>query len=164
MTCGSIDCSEECGYNYLKKRIVDVLRKKCFEVDDAGSANPEEFDANFSAQEAIDEICDIVGGSTASGKSSSPSPAPSPKTKRNVKLLVADIDWDLADENGGTFNDAVGIANSLPDKVELTISESDWLDKDHLDKIAADRLCEKHDWFADSCYYNKIVRECDRSR
>lgn len=59
MSWDSIDCSEECDYNYLKKRIVDVLRKY-FEFDDSGNANPE-FDANFSAQEAIDEIHDIVG-------------------------------------------------------------------------------------------------------
>lgn len=54
-----VDYSEECDYNHLKKRITDVLRKY-FEHNDNGDPNPE-FDDCFTAQDAIDEIHDIVG-------------------------------------------------------------------------------------------------------
>ena len=66
MSWNSIDCSDECDYNYLKKRIVDVLRKH-LPTDEDGNPNPE-FDDCFTAEEAIDEIYDIVGGFTASDK------------------------------------------------------------------------------------------------
>lgn len=53
------DYSEECDYNYLKKRITEVLRRY-FDTDDNGDPNPE-FDDCFTAEEAIDEIHDIIG-------------------------------------------------------------------------------------------------------
>lgn len=54
-----VDYAEECDYNYLKTRIIGVL-KKYFECDDNGNQNPE-FDDCFTAQAAIDEIHDIIG-------------------------------------------------------------------------------------------------------
>lgn len=54
------DYSEECDYNYLKKRIAKVLRRY-FDTDDNGDPNPE-FDDCFTAEEAIDEIHDIIDG------------------------------------------------------------------------------------------------------
>ena len=54
-----IDYSETCDYEYLKKSIIGVL-KKYFERDDNGDINPE-FDDCYSAQNAIDDIHDIVG-------------------------------------------------------------------------------------------------------
>ena len=53
------DYSEECDYNYLKKRIAEVLRRY-FDTNDNGDPNPE-FDDCFTAEEAIDEIHDIIG-------------------------------------------------------------------------------------------------------
>lgn len=54
-----IDYSEECDYNALKRSIIGVL-KKYFECDDNGDPNPEHDDC-FTAQDAIDEIHDIIG-------------------------------------------------------------------------------------------------------
>lgn len=54
-----IDYSESCDYNALKSKIKAVLRRY-FEVDDDGNSNPE-FDENFSADVAIDEIHEIIG-------------------------------------------------------------------------------------------------------
>ena len=54
------DYSDECDYNYLKKKITKVLRRY-FDTDDNGDPNPE-FDDCFTAEEAIDEIHDIIGG------------------------------------------------------------------------------------------------------
>ena len=45
--------------DYIKKNIINAL-KKYFEADDNGNANSE-YDPNFSAQDAIDEIHCIVG-------------------------------------------------------------------------------------------------------
>lgn len=53
------DCSEDCDYNCLKKKIAGVLRRY-FEVDDNGDPNPE-FDDTYTAQAAIDDIHEIVG-------------------------------------------------------------------------------------------------------
>ena len=44
----------------IKAQIQEVLRRY-FEEDDNGHKN-EEYDPNFSAQDAIDEIKDIIGG------------------------------------------------------------------------------------------------------
>ena len=55
----TVDYSEECDYESLKKRIKDVLRKY-FECDDSGNPS-KEFDDRFTAQDAIDEIHEIVG-------------------------------------------------------------------------------------------------------
>ena len=54
------DYSEECDYNALKNKIKAVLRRY-FECDDDGDAN-KEYDPNFSAQDALDEIKEAVGG------------------------------------------------------------------------------------------------------
>ena len=43
----------------LKEQIREVL-KKYFEFDDSGNKN-EDYDETFAAQDAIDEIHDIVG-------------------------------------------------------------------------------------------------------
>ena len=45
--------------NDIKSKIVTVLRRY-FEWNDTGDPNSE-YDANFSAQDAIEEIHDIVG-------------------------------------------------------------------------------------------------------
>ena len=54
------DYSEECDYNALKNSIKAVLRRY-FEADDDGDPN-KEYDPNFTAQDAVDEIKDLVGG------------------------------------------------------------------------------------------------------
>lgn len=56
----NVDIAEECDYNYLKNKIKAVLRRH-LPTDDNGDPNPE-FDDCFTAEEAIDEIYDIVGG------------------------------------------------------------------------------------------------------
>ena len=56
---GTQDYSEECDYTALKNRIVNVLRKY-FEYDDDGEPTPE-FDPDYTAQAAIDEIHEIIG-------------------------------------------------------------------------------------------------------
>lgn len=53
------DASEDCDYNYLKKQIVGVLRRY-FDYNDNGDPNPE-FDDTYTAQEAIDDIHEIIG-------------------------------------------------------------------------------------------------------
>lgn len=53
------DYTEELDYNALKNKIKDVLRRY-FETDDDGEPN-EEFDDGYTAQQAIDDIHDIVG-------------------------------------------------------------------------------------------------------
>ena len=53
------DYAEECDYNYLKKNIIAVL-KKYFEYDDNGNPN-NTYVPGFSAQDALDEIHEIVG-------------------------------------------------------------------------------------------------------
>lgn len=53
------DYTEEVDYNALKNRIKAVLRRY-FEVDDDGEPN-KEFDDDYTAQQAIDDIHDIVG-------------------------------------------------------------------------------------------------------
>lgn len=55
-----IDYTEELDYNALKNKIKAVLRRH-LPTDDNGNPNPE-FDDCFTAEEAIDEIYDIVGG------------------------------------------------------------------------------------------------------
>ena len=55
----NVDVAEECDYNCLKNKIKTVLRRY-FEADDNGEPN-KEFDANYTAQDAIDDIHDIVG-------------------------------------------------------------------------------------------------------
>jgi len=55
-----IDYADECDYNALKKKIRTVLRRY-FECDDGGNPN-EEYDPDFSAQDALDEIKEAVGG------------------------------------------------------------------------------------------------------
>ena len=56
---GVKDCSEECDCNYLKKRIANVLRKY-FQYDDCGEPN-DEYDPDFTPQDALDEIHEIIG-------------------------------------------------------------------------------------------------------
>ncbi len=53
------DYTKELDYNALKNKIKGVLRRY-FETDDSGNAN-KEFDDNYTAQNAIDDIHDIVG-------------------------------------------------------------------------------------------------------
>ena len=53
------DYSEECDCNYLKKRIANVLRKY-FQYDDCGEPN-DEYDPDFTPQDALDEIHEIIG-------------------------------------------------------------------------------------------------------
>lgn len=53
------DYSEECDCNYLKKQIADVLRKY-FQYNDRGEPN-DEYDPNFTPQDALDEIHEIIG-------------------------------------------------------------------------------------------------------
>lgn len=55
-----IDYTEELGGNALKNKIKAVLRRY-LPTDDNGNPNPE-FDDNFTSEQAIDEIYDIVGG------------------------------------------------------------------------------------------------------
>ena len=56
---GIKDCSKECDYNYLKKQIANVLRKY-FQYNDRGEPN-DEYDPNFTPQDALDEIHEIIG-------------------------------------------------------------------------------------------------------
>ena len=56
---GIKDYSEECDCNYLKKRIANVLRKY-FQYDDCGEPN-DEYDPDFTPQDALDEIHEIIG-------------------------------------------------------------------------------------------------------
>ena len=44
---------------YLKKQIADVLRKY-FQYNDRGEPN-DEYDPNFTPQDALDEIHEIIG-------------------------------------------------------------------------------------------------------
>lgn len=53
------DYTEECDYNALKNKIKGVLRRY-FETDDNGDDN-EEFDDSYTAEQAIDDIHDIIG-------------------------------------------------------------------------------------------------------
>ena len=55
----AIDCTEELDYNALKNKIKAVLRRY-FETNDDGEPN-EEFDDGYTAQQAVDDIHDIVG-------------------------------------------------------------------------------------------------------
>jgi len=136
MSWNPVDCSEECDYNYLKKRITDVLRKH-LPHDDDGNPNPE-FDDCFTAEEAISEIYEIIGGFTASSST--------PEVKQNVKLEVSDIDWDPE----------AGDGHELPKTVEIVISEADWLDKDNLDGVVADVVSEKHGVSVSGCCYRML--------
>ena len=54
------DYADECDYNALKKKIENILYRY-FEYDDGGNPN-EQYDPNFSAQDALDEIKEAVGG------------------------------------------------------------------------------------------------------
>lgn len=54
------DYTEELDYNALKNKIKAVLRRH-LPTDDNGDPNSE-FDDCFTAEQAIDEIYDIVGG------------------------------------------------------------------------------------------------------
>ena len=54
-----IDYSEECDYNALKNKISNVL-KTYFETDDNGDPN-ERYDPYYSAQQALDDIHEIIG-------------------------------------------------------------------------------------------------------
>lgn len=56
---GIKDYSEECDCNYLKKQIANVLRKY-FQYDDRGEPN-DEYDPDFTPQDALDEIHEIIG-------------------------------------------------------------------------------------------------------
>lgn len=56
----AIDYTEELDYNALKNKIKAVLRRH-LPTDDNGDPNLE-FDDCFTAEQAIDEIYDIVGG------------------------------------------------------------------------------------------------------
>ena len=56
---GIKDYSEECDCNYLKKQISNVLRKY-FQYDDCGEPN-DEYDPDFTTQDALDEIHEIIG-------------------------------------------------------------------------------------------------------
>jgi len=53
------DYAEECDYNNLKSRIQKVFRRY-FECNDNGDYN-KEFDDCYTAQEALDDIHDIIG-------------------------------------------------------------------------------------------------------
>ena len=53
------DYSEECDYNALKNKIKKVL-KRYFECDDSGDPN-KEHDPDYTAQDAIDDIHEIIG-------------------------------------------------------------------------------------------------------
>ena len=53
------DYTEELDYNALKNKIKGVLRRY-FETDDSGNDN-KEFDDSYTAQDAIDDIHDIIG-------------------------------------------------------------------------------------------------------
>ena len=53
------DYSEECDNNDLRNEIANVLRTY-FETNDNGEPN-ERFDPNYSAQQALDEIHEIIG-------------------------------------------------------------------------------------------------------
>ena len=53
------DYSDECDYNALKNKIKKVL-KRYFECDDCGDPN-KEHDPDYTAQDAIDDIHEIVG-------------------------------------------------------------------------------------------------------
>ena len=53
------DYTEELDRNALKNKIKAVLRRY-FDTDDSGEPTPE-FDEYLTAQEAIDEIHEIVG-------------------------------------------------------------------------------------------------------
>ena len=53
------DYSNECDYTNLKNRIADVLRTY-FEIDDNGEPS-KKFDPDFTSQEAIDRIHEIIG-------------------------------------------------------------------------------------------------------
>lgn len=55
----NVDNAEECDYNYLKSKIRGVL-KRYFECDDNGDPN-KEHDPDYTAQDAIDDIHDIIG-------------------------------------------------------------------------------------------------------
>ena len=55
----NIDVAEDCDYNYLKNRIIEVLRRY-FETDDSGDFN-KKHDDSYTAQDAIDDIHEIVG-------------------------------------------------------------------------------------------------------
>lgn len=55
----AIDYTEELDYNALKNKIKDVLHRY-FETDDNGDDN-KEFDDSYTAQQALDDIHDIVG-------------------------------------------------------------------------------------------------------
>lgn len=54
------DYTEELDYNALKNRVKAILRRY-FECDDDGNKNAQ-YDPNFSASDAIDEIKEAVGG------------------------------------------------------------------------------------------------------
>lgn len=53
------DYSAECDYNTLKNKIKKVL-KRYFECDDYGDPN-KEHDPDYTAQDAIDDIHEIIG-------------------------------------------------------------------------------------------------------
>ncbi len=55
----TIDYSEECDYNALKNGIKQILLKY-FECDDSGDQSPFH-DPDYSAQDAIDDIHDLIG-------------------------------------------------------------------------------------------------------
>ena len=55
----NFDVAEDCDYNHLKRAIAAVLRKY-YEYDDDGVPT-KEYDKDFSAQDALDEIHEIVG-------------------------------------------------------------------------------------------------------
>lgn len=51
--------TEELDCNALKNKIKNILRRY-FDINDNGDPNPE-FDEYYTAQQAIDDIHDIVG-------------------------------------------------------------------------------------------------------
>ena len=55
----TIDYSEECDYNALKNGIKQILLKY-FECDDNGDPSPTH-DEYYTAQDAIDDIHDLIG-------------------------------------------------------------------------------------------------------
>lgn len=57
------DYTEELDNNTLKNKIkwIKAVLRRCLPTNDNGDSNPE-FDDNFTSEQAIDEIYDIVGG------------------------------------------------------------------------------------------------------
>lgn len=53
------DYAEECDYNSLRNRIINVLRRY-YAADDAGNPNPT-YSSGYAATQAVDDIHEIIG-------------------------------------------------------------------------------------------------------